>query len=152
MRIGCRTLTPLQQVAAATTGADAMTALMTFLAACKSAHTRLAAKQEALLKGVGYFDRAGIRRGIDKECAAAYIDAITPLIEAAYSGDAAAEGYITEAFGDQEFDPDGEEFGHYKTKPTQASAIEQARGIAGGVARHILATGADHYDDTAGAQ
>lgn len=54
---------------------------------------------------------------------AAYRGLMANLVQAAYAGDAFAKGYVTEAFGDLQFDPEGEEYGHFRTLPADQAAV-----------------------------
>lgn len=70
---------------------------------------------------------------------AAFRLAMQDLIDAAYAGDAFAKGWVETAFGDLGFDPDGEEFGHYRTLPADKNvAIERMQAVTPVKARNAL--------------
>lgn len=90
------------------------------LAAARAAHHRLTAAAEAVVLSSRTLDEvhAG-RSAVNAQAKADYVAMMSTLADAAAGGCRFATAWLATAHGDQHFDPDGEEFGHYKTLPTR---------------------------------
>ena len=84
------------------------------------------------------------RTDSDSIAQAAFREIMSRLAGSAYAGHGFAKGWITEAFGNEDFDEDGEEFGRGKTLPADRAAVDaRIAAVTGQAARSILRNLAD---------